>query len=151
MPEINTTNEPSFNIQRVYLKDLSLEQPNSPTIFTDTNSPAVDISLDIAAAPLTDNVYEVCLTATVTAKIADKTLFLIEAKQAGIFEIRNIAEEQVQQIIGITCPTILYPYLRSNISDTCTRASFPPVFLSEVNFQAMYESQHPSSPSTTSH
>ena len=147
MPDQNTPNEPIFNIQRVYLKDLSLEQPNSPQILTETNPPAVDVSLDITADPVAEGIFEVCLTTTVTAKIADRTLFLIEAKQAGIFEIRNIDDEQVQKIVGIACPTILFPYLRANVSDICTRASFPPVFLSEVNFQAMYEAQHPASAS----
>ena len=151
MPEQNTPTEPLFNIQRVYLKDLSLEQPNSPQILTETAAPAVDVSLDIAADPIAEGIYEVCLTSTVTAKVNDRTLFLIEAKQAGIFEIRNVPEDQIQKIVGIACPTILFPYLRSNISDVCTRASFPPIFLSEVNFQAMYDAQHPGSSSADMH
>ena len=85
--------------------------------------------------------YEVTVTATVTTKVNDKTLFLVEAKQGGIFEIRNIPEEQLQQILGIACPGIVYPYLRAIVSDVCTRAGFPPVMLSEVNFQAMFEAQ----------
>jgi preprotein translocase subunit SecB len=88
-----------------------------------------------------DGVYEVTVTATVTTKVGEKVLFLVEAKQAGIFEIRNLPEEQLQAIIGIACPGIVYPYLRAIISDVCTRAGFPPVILSEVNFQAMYEAQ----------
>ena len=151
MPEQNTPTEPLFNIQRVYLKDLSLEQPNSPQILTETAAPAVDVSLDIAADPIAEGIYEVCLTSTVTAKVNDRTLFLIEAKQAGIFEIRNVPEDQIQKIVGIACPTILFPYLRSNISDVCTRASFPPIFLSEVNFQAMYDAQHQGSSSADMH
>ena len=151
MPEQNTPTEPLFNIQRVYLKDLSLEQPNSPQILTEIAAPAVDVSLDIAVDPIAEGIYEVCLTSTVTAKLGDRTLFLIEAKQAGIFEIRHIAEDQIQKIVGIACPTILFPYLRSNISDVCTRASFPPIFLSEVNFQAMYDAQHPGSSSADMH
>ena len=151
MPEQNTPTEPLFNIQRVYLKDLSLEQPNSPQILTETAAPAVDVSLDIAADPIAEGIYEVCLTSTVTAKVNDRTLFLIEAKQAGIFEIRNVPEDQIQKIVGIACPTILFPYLRSNISDVCTRASFPPIFLSEVNVQAMYDAQHPGSSSADMH
>jgi preprotein translocase subunit SecB len=85
--------------------------------------------------------YEVTVTATVTTKINDKTLFLVEAKQGGIFEIRNIPDEQLRQILGIACPGIVYPYLRAIVSDVCTRAGFPPVVLSEVNFQAMFEAQ----------
>ncbi|MBX3619426.1 MAG: protein-export chaperone SecB [Rhizobacter sp.] len=134
-------NAPVFQIQRVYLKDLSLEQPNSPQILLEQAQPQVDINLNLAAAPVADGVYEVSVTATVTTTVSDKTLFLVEAKQAGIFEIRNIPDEQLQPIIGIACPQIVYPYLRAVVSDVCTRAGFPPVVLAEVNFQAMYEAQ----------
>jgi preprotein translocase subunit SecB len=134
-------NAPVFQIQRVYLKDLSLEQPNSPQILLEQAQPQVDINLNLAAAPVADGVYEVTVTATVTTTLTDKTLFLVEAKQAGIFEIRNIPDEQLQPIIGIACPQIIYPYLRAIVSDVCTRAGFPPVVLAEVNFQAMYEAQ----------
>jgi len=130
-----------FQIQRVYLKDMSLEQPNSPQILLEQAQPQVDINLGLGAGPIADGIYEVTVTATVNTKIADKTLFLVEAKQAGIFEIRNIPEDQLQAIIGIACPGIIYPYLRAIVSDICTRAGFPPVLLSEVNFQAMYEAQ----------
>ena len=132
---------PVFQIQRMYLKDLSLEQPNSPQILLEQAQPAVDIQLGLGAEPIADGVYEVAVTATVTTKVGDKTLFLVEAKQAGIFEIRNIPEEQLQPIIGIACPGMVYPYLRAIVSDICTRAGFPPVMLAEVNFQAMYEQQ----------
>jgi preprotein translocase subunit SecB len=88
-----------------------------------------------------EGVYEVCVTATVTTKVADKTMFLIEAKQAGIFEIRNIPADQTEGIIGVVCPQMIYPYLRAIVSDVCTRAGFPPVLLTEVNFQAMFEAQ----------
>jgi preprotein translocase subunit SecB len=132
---------PVFQIQRMYLKDLSLEQPNSPQILLEQAQPHVDINLALGAEPVADGIYEVAVTATVTTKVNDRTLFLIEAKQAGIFEIRNIPEDQLQPIIGIACPGIVYPYLRAIVSDLCTRAGFPPVLLSEVNFQAMYEAQ----------
>jgi preprotein translocase subunit SecB len=132
---------PVFQIQRMYLKDLSLEQPNSPQILLEQAQPNVDINLQLGASPVADGIYEVTVTATVTTQVNDKVLFLVEAKQAGIFEIRNIPEDQMRQIIGIACPTIVYPYLRAIISDVCTRAGFPPVLLSEVNFQAMYEAQ----------
>jgi len=132
---------PVFQIQRMYLKDLSLEQPNSPQILLEQAQPQVDIQLGLGAEGIADGVYEVVVTATVTTKVGDKTLFLVEAKQAGIFEIRNIPEDQLQQIIGIACPGIVYPYLRAIVSDVCTRAGFPPVLLSEVNFQAMFEAQ----------
>lgn len=133
---------PVFQIQRMYLKDLSLEQPNSPNILRDQQAqPQVDINLGVSAEPIDEGLFEVCVTATVTTKIKDKTLFLIEAKQAGIFEIRNLPPEQMQAIIGIACPGMVYPYLRAIVSDVCTRAGFPPVILSEVNFQAMFEAQ----------
>lgn len=135
------TATPVFQIQRVYLKDLSLEQPNSPHILLEQAQPQVDINLALGAEPIAEGVYEVHVTATVTTKVNDKTLFLVEAKQAGIFEIRNIPEEQLQPIIAIACPGIVYPYLRAIVSDVCTRAGFPPVILSEVNFQAMFEAQ----------
>lgn len=133
--------QPVFNIQRMYLKDLSLEQPNSPRILLEQAQPNVDINLGVSAEPIADGVYEVCVTATVTTRVQDKTLFLIEAKQAGIFEIRNLPEDQMQAIVGIACPGMIYPYLRAIVSDVCTRAGFPPVILSEVNFQAMFEAQ----------
>ena len=132
---------PVFQIQRIYLKDLSLEQPNSPQILLEQEQPQVEINLGLAAEPISEGIYEVCVTATVTTKVATKTLFLIEAKQAGIFEIRNLPPEQLQPIIGIACPQIVYPYLRAIVSDVCTRAGFPPVVLTEVNFQAMFEAQ----------
>jgi len=132
---------PVFQIQRMYLKDLSLEQPNSPQILLEQAQPSVDIQLGLGAEAIADGVYEVAVTATVTTKVNDKGLFLVEAKQAGIFEIRNIPADQVDQIIGIACPGIVYPYLRAIVSDVCTRAGFPPVLLAEVNFQAMFEAQ----------
>ena len=136
----NDTN-PVFQIQRMYLKDLSLEQPNSPQVLLEQGSPQVEINLALGAETVGDGMYECTVTATVTTKINDKTLFLVEAKQGGIFEIRNIPDGQLQQIIGIACPGIIYPYLRAIVSDICTRAGFPPVMLSEVNFQAMFEAQ----------
>ena len=132
---------PVFQIQRVYLKDLSLEQPNSPAILLEQEQPSVDIQLGVQAAPVTEGIFEVSVTATVHTKIKDKTVFLVEAKQAGIFEIRNVPEDQMGQIMGIACPQIVYPYLRGNVADLIQRAGFPPVHLSEINFQAMFEQQ----------
>jgi preprotein translocase subunit SecB len=133
--------EPVFQIQRVYLKEASLEQPNSPAILLSQEQPAVDIQLGVNAEPVAEGIFEVSVMATVTTKIADKTVFLVEVKQAGIFEIRNLTEEQMGPIMGIACPQIVYPYLRGNVSDIITRAGFPPVHLAEINFQAMYEQQ----------
>jgi preprotein translocase subunit SecB len=133
--------DPVFQIQRVYLKEASLEQPNSPAILLEQESPTVDIQLGVSAAPVVDGVFEVTVTATVQTKIKDKTVFLVEATQAGIFEIRNLPEGQMGQIMGIACPQIVYPYLRGNVADLIQRGGFPPVHLSEINFQAMYEQQ----------
>jgi len=130
-----------FQIQRVYLKEASLEQPNSPAILLEQESPSVDIQLGVAGSPVADGVFEVMVTATVQTKIKDKTVFLVEVKQAGIFEIRNVPQEQMGQIMGIACPQIVYPYLRGNVADLIQRAGFPPVHLAEINFQAMYEQQ----------
>jgi preprotein translocase subunit SecB len=132
---------PVFQIQRVYLKDLSLEQPNSPAILASTEQPSVDIQLAVGMEQIVEGVVEVTVTATVTTKIEDKVVFLVEAKQAGIFEVRNLPEEQMGPVIGIACPQIIYPYLRGNVADTIQRAGFPPVHLAEINFQAMYEQQ----------
>ena len=139
MAEADTN--PVFQIQRIYLKDLSLEQPNSPQILLEQQQPQVDINLALSAEGVSEGVYEVCVTATVTTKVGDRTLFLVEAKQAGIFEIRNLPQDQLQGVVSVVCPQILYPYLRAIVSDVCTRAGFPPILLTEVNFQAMYEAQ----------
>jgi len=132
---------PVFQIQRMYLKDLSLEQPNSPQILLQQQQPQVDINLAMAAGGVAEGIFEVTVTATVTTKIQDKTLFLVEAKQAGIFEIRNVPQEQLQGILSIVCPQMIYPYLRAIVSAIGTRAGFPPIMLTEVNFQAMFEAQ----------
>jgi len=133
--------DPVFQIQRVYLKDLSLEQPNSPAILLEQEQPTVDIQLGVDAQPVADGIFEITVSATVQTKIQDKTVFLVEAKQAGIFEIRNLPEDQMGPILGIACPQIVYPYLRGNVADVIQRGGFPPVHLAEINFQAMYEQQ----------
>lgn len=132
---------PVFQIQRVYLKDMSLEQPNSPAILASEQQPEVDIQLAMGMEQVTEGIVEVTVTATVKTQIEDKTVFLVEVKQAGIFEIRNLPEDQMGPVVGIACPQIIYPYLRSNVADVIQRAGFPPVHLSEINFQAMYEQQ----------
>ena len=140
-PAPDANQDPVFQIQRVYLKDASLEQPNSPAILLAAETPTVDIQLGVEATPVADGLYEVAITATVQTRIQDKTVFLVEAKQAGIFEIRNLPEDQLGAIMGIACPQIVYPYLRGNVADLIQRAGFPPVHLAEINFQAMYEQQ----------
>ena len=136
-----TNLDPVFQIQRVYLKDMSLEQPNSPEILLNQEQPSVEIQLGVDAKPVAEGLFEITVTATVHTKIEDKTVFLVEAKQAGIFEVRNIQDDQMSSLLGIACPQIVYPYLRSNVADIIQRAGFPPVHMAEINFQAMYEQQ----------
>ena len=136
--------QPVFQIQRVYLKDLSLEQPNSPAIFLEQSTPAIEVSVDVGAEQLAEAIFESSITITVTAKINDKVAFLVEGKQAGIFEARNIPVEQLDPLLGIGCPNILYPYLRANIADAITRAGFPPVHLAEINFEVFYQQRQQS-------
>lgn len=131
--------QPVFQIQRVYLKDLSLEQPNSPAVFLEQDAPTIEVSLDVGAEPLAEGIYESTVTITVTAKVKDKVAFLVEGKQAGIFEARNIPEDQLDPVLGIGCPNIVYPYLRANIADVISRAGFPPVHLAEINFEVFYQ------------
>jgi preprotein translocase subunit SecB len=132
-------NVPAFNMQRVYLKDLSLEMPNAPHIFLEQDAPQVEIGVNVGGQRLADTIFESTVTATVTTRIADKVLYLVEATQAAIFELANIPPEQMDPILGIVCPTMLYPYLRANVADAITRTSLPPLHLAEVNFQALYE------------
>ena len=138
---MSDSQDPVFQIQRVYLKEASLEQPNSPAILLEQEQPTVDIQLGVDATNVADGVFEVCVTATVQTRIQDRTVFLVECKQAGIFEIRNLPADQMGPIMGIACPQIVYPYLRGNVADLITRGGFPPVHLAEINFQAMFEQQ----------
>jgi len=129
----------SFNIQRIYLKDMSLEQPNSPSIFLEQDGPSIEVQIDVGNEKLADDIYEATVTVTITAKIRDKIAFLVEGKQGGIFELRNIPEDQLEPLLGIACPNIIYPYLRANIADMVTRGGFPPVHLTEINFEVFYQ------------
>ncbi|KAF7963459.1 preprotein translocase subunit SecB [Cupriavidus sp. UYMU48A] len=130
--------QPFFNIQRVYLKDMSLEQPNSPGIFLESEAPSVEVQVNVAASQLQEGIFEVVVTGTVTTKVQEKVAFLVE-RISRIFDIRNVPVEQLDPLLGIACPTILYPYLRGNIADIITRAGFQAIHLSEINFQALYE------------
>jgi preprotein translocase subunit SecB len=132
---------PGFGIEKLYVKDLSLELPNAPQIFTERDAPQIGIEISNAASMLEDGIYEVVLTITVTSKIGDKTAFLIEVSQAGIFQVRNVPEENLEIIFSITCPNILFPYAREVVSDASVRAGFPPVVLSPINFEALYAQQ----------
>lgn len=133
--------QPVFSIEKIYLKDLSLEIPNAPQIFLERENPQIDVQLHTNGGAVDEGVFEAVLTVTITAKLQDKTMFLVEATQAGIFQIRNVAEEEIDPILGIACPNILFPYVRETVSDAVTRAGFPPVLLNPMNFEALYQQQ----------
>jgi len=130
-----------FSIEKIYVKDASLEIPNAPQIFTDRTQPQIGIELGNFVQMLEDNVFEVAIKVTVTSKIEDKTVFLVEVTQAGIFQIRNVPEENIEMIVGITCPNILFPYARETVSDLVVRAGFQPVLLNPINFEALFAQQ----------
>ncbi|GJL71702.1 MAG: protein-export protein SecB [Nitrosomonas sp.] len=131
--------QPIFNIQKIHVKDLSLEIPHAPRIYLERDAPEINVQLDNKNECFDDGMYEVILTGIVTAKVKDKIMFLVEAHQAGIFQVRNIAEEEIKPVLGITCPNILFPYLRETVSDIVTRAGFPAILLNPVNFEAIYQ------------
>jgi preprotein translocase subunit SecB len=134
-------NQPAFNIEKIYVKDLSLEIPHAPNIFLERESPQIDVQLNTQTAVIEGDVYEVMITNTVTAKIGEKVMFLIEAKQAGIFRLSNLPSEDIEPVLAVMCPNILFPYLRELISNTAVRAGFAPVMLNPVNFDMLYQ-QH---------
>lgn len=132
--------QPVFSIEKIYVKDLSLEIPHAPQIFMQRETPKVDVQLHNKGEMVEEGIYETVLTVTVTAKLSDdRTLFLVEAAQAGIFQIREVPAEDMEPILGIACPNILFPYVREVISDLVSRAGFPPVLLNPVNFDLMYQ------------
>jgi len=141
MTDAQQNNQPVFSIEKLYVKDLSLEIPNAPQAFLERETPTVDIQLHHNSERVEDGLYQTTLTVTVTAKVADKTLFLIEAAQAGIFTLRNIPQGDMDAVLAIACPNILFPYVREVVSDIVVRAGFPPVVLNPVNFEALYQSQ----------
>jgi preprotein translocase subunit SecB len=133
-----TAPQATFQIEKVYVKDLSLEIPNAPEIFLQQAQPQLEVRLDTGATPISDGYYEASVSATVIARLGDKTMFLAEAVQAGIFQLRNVPAEDLSSLLGIACPTILFPYLRETISDLVVRGGFPPVLLAPVSFEALY-------------
>lgn len=128
----------SFNIEKLYVKDMSLELPNAPQVFMQTDAPQLDVQIHNVSEPVTDTLYEVVVTVTVTATAGEKTMFLAEVAQAGLFSIVNVPASELDPLLGIGCPTILYPYVREAISDLVTRGGFPPVLLAPVSFEALY-------------
>lgn len=133
--------QPVFSIEKIYVKDLSLEIPHAPQVFLGREQPEIDMQLGTGAQLLEDGIYEASVTVTITANLGDQVNFLIEAAQAGIFQIRNLPEAEIDPILGVACPNILFPYLRETVSDVVNRAGFPPVLLAPINFDALYAQQ----------
>ncbi len=130
--------QPVFSIEKIYVKDLSLESPNSPHCFLERDPAQIDLQISTAGTTVGEGTFEVVLSVTVTAKIGDKTQFLVEAAQAGIFVIQNVPETELEPIVAVACPNILFPFVRETIADCVSRAGFPPVLLAPVNFENLY-------------
>ena len=135
--------QPVFSIEKLYIKDLSLEIPHAPGIFLEIDNPHVDLQMHTQVTAMEEGLYEVTLTVTVTSQIAskDKVVFLIEAKQSGIFRVSNIPPQELEPVLWVVCPNILYPYLRELVSSMAVRAGFAPVLLNPVNFEVLYHEQ----------
>jgi preprotein translocase subunit SecB len=131
--------EAVFSIQRLYLKELSLESPHTPQIFLEQAQPSVEVQLDVQGSTVVETIYETTVTVTVTTRVGDRVAFLVEAKQAGIFEISGIPEDQLPYVQQVVCANIVYPYLRSNVADAVQRGGFPPIHLAEINFEGLFQ------------
>jgi len=134
--------QPIFSIEKIYVKDLSLEVPGGPQTFMEPEQPQLEVELSHHAVRVDDVLFEVTVDITVRAKRADKTMFLVEVSQAGVFQIRNVPEKELAPVLGMVCPNVLFPYARETVSDTVSRAGFPQVLLAPVNFEAMYQSRN---------
>ena len=130
-----------FAIQKVYVKDVSFETPNSPMIFQADWQPTVDMHMTNEAHKVEDNIYDVVLSITVTVKLGEKTAYLAEINQAGVFLLKNLPAELLDRILGTACPNILFPFAREALSDLVMKGGFPQLLLSPVNFEALYEQQ----------
>ena len=134
--------QPMFSIEKIYVKDLSLEVPGGPQTFMEPEQPQLEVELSHQALRVNDVLFEVTLLITVRAKRGDKTLFLVEVSQAGVFQIRNIPDSELTPVLAMVCPNVLFPYARETVSDTVNRAGFPQVLLAPVNFEAMYQKRN---------
>ena len=133
--------QPVFNIEKIYVQDLSVEVPNAPAIFLERDTPQMDVNMSTESKALGPDMFMTSITVTITAKVADKTMFLVECAQAGLFRIQNVPQEQMPMVLGIGCPNIVFPYLRETVSDVVVRAGFPPLLLNPVNFEALFMQQ----------
>ena len=152
---VQENTQPVFNIEKIYVKDLSVEIPHAPQIFLERENPQVDIQLHPQATSIEEGIFEVVITATVTSKIGEKVMFLVEIKQAGLFRIANLPSGDMEAILAVMCPNILFPYLRETVSGLTVRAGFPPVLLNPINFDALYQQQkqqaQANAPTATTH
>lgn len=133
--------QPFFNIEKIYIKDLSVEVPNAPQIFLEREQPQIDMQINTQSGPVEQDIYQTELTLTITSKIKDKTAFLVEVSQAGIFRIQNLPKEALEAALAIGCPNILFPYAREAVSSAVLSAGFPPLLLQPVNFELLYMQQ----------
>lgn len=144
-------NDKQFVIQKIYLKDVSFETPNSPHIFTQEWAPNVNIDLNTKSAKLDDGVFEVILSLTITAKSGDNIGFLVEVQQAGIFNIANFEEPELAGMLGSYCPSILFPFAREAVADLVCKGGFPQLLLAPINFDALYMEKLKQGQASTSH
>ncbi len=133
--------QPQFEIQKVYLKDVSFEAPNSPQMFTQAWRPGTKVQLSTALIRLNEDIHEVALSITVTATVGEKTAYLVEVTQAGIFSIKGFADAQMNQLLGAYCPSILFPFAREAIAELIAKGGFPQLLLAPINFDAVYAQQ----------
>lgn len=133
--------QPVFTIEKLYVKDLSVEVPNAPQIYLERDAPQMDVNMTTESHALSEGVFHSSITVTVTAKVGEKVMFLVECTQGGIFRIQNVPEDQMPMVLGIGCPNIVFPYLRETVSDVVIRAGFPPLILNPVNFEALFMQQ----------
>jgi preprotein translocase subunit SecB len=148
---IQDDTQPVFNMDKIYVKDLSLEIPHAPHIFLERENPQIEVQLHTAASTIDESVFEVSVTATVTAKVEEKVMFLIEATQAGIFTMRNLPQIEMDPVLAVMCPNILFPYLREVVSSIAVRAGFAPVMLNPINFEVLYHQQQQQQKPETTH
>ena len=141
--------EPFLAIEKVYVKDLSVEVPNAPKVFLEQQAPQVELNISNSAEPISEGYYHVLTTITVTAKAGERTVFLVEAKQGGVFQIRNIPPSDLEAVLAVACPNILFPYLRETVSDAIVRAGFPPYFVPPVNFERFYQQRQQAAAAAT--
>lgn len=132
-------NQPVFSLDKIYVKDVSLEVPNAPKIFLNREQPNIELNISFNTEQVEDGVFQTVIHAVVNAKIGEEQMFLIELDQAGIFQLRNIPVEQIDLIKNIECPNMLFPYLREAVTDLTTRAGFLPVVLAPINFAFLYQ------------